>query len=166
MTTATAVDHGITIERQPWHAPGSMHLAMCVCGWTSALIADRRRAVAAGMYHVEDTKAQAMTHPNWCACPDQRGCFVVGKHDHIGEATGSVEAEVFEPGPGGDSTTVTVYASDFAGMPAGVQTHVFNESDNGLYVDTDFILTPDRVDALIAALSVAAAQVRAWEAAR
>lgn len=155
---ANAVDHGITIEAQPWHPSGTLYLAMCLCGFTAPIADDRRRAVDVGRWHVEAPDA----HPNWCTGPNHSGAFVFGEHDHISAPTGFAEAEVFEPGPDKDATTTTVYATDYTGMPAGVEMHVFNESQ-GRYVDTTFILKPDAADELIAALSAANVQVRAWE---
>jgi hypothetical protein len=113
---------------------------------------------------VQNVHTLGGVHPGWCV-GDNRGAYVLGAHDHVGASTGWVTAEMFEPMPVMLATTVTVYPTAYAGMPGGVETHVFNESDNGLYVDTTFILKPDEVDALIAALSAAAAQVRAWDTA-
>lgn len=57
-STPRWVDHGITINEAAIPA-GPMFEALCLCGYASSLVADRRRAVAAGHWHMEDVTLEA-----------------------------------------------------------------------------------------------------------
>ena len=117
MTTTNAVDHGITIEAQPWHEGGPLFVAMCLCGWWTPPFMRRDLADASVARHIADPNPAPLAPVQcapWCEYGDCHtdAMFIVDQrcyspdlridlmlHEPVAESF-HVEGYGYVPGPG------------------------------------------------------------------